>query len=180
MNAKPRQRKPDALDREILREFEDALTAEEFMRDFPFTAEEIERSPAYIAEGAKIGFVEQVLQALKRKRWNKSNLAQHVGHSRQFIQEILDDKCLSNFTVDTMAKVAAALDMSLEIVLTPSPVSLSQNTARPRSVASLPSKGASLAAGSSVREAAVKYRKSTPRTSSKSGQSPRRSSSKKR
>lgn len=76
-------------------------------------ARELERSPEHIAETRKAAFVEDVLRALDEENIGKSELARRLGKTRQQLSYMLNEEKLNNFTIETMADIAAALGRHL-------------------------------------------------------------------
>jgi transcriptional regulator with XRE-family HTH domain len=76
-------------------------------------ARELDRSPEHIAETRKAAFVEDVLRALDEENIGKSELARRLGKTRQQLSYMLNEEKLNNFTIETMADIAAALGRHL-------------------------------------------------------------------
>lgn len=74
---------------------------------------ELDRSPEHIAETRKAAFVEDVLRALDEQDLGKSELARRLGKNRQQLSYMLNEEKLNNFTIETMADIAAALGRHL-------------------------------------------------------------------
>lgn len=69
----------------------------------------------FMADLLKGYFVERVLEGLCDTNLNKSQLGKKIGKSRQYVNKILDEDKRVNFTIDTMAKIAHAIDCRLDI-----------------------------------------------------------------
>jgi plasmid maintenance system antidote protein VapI len=78
-------------------------------------AQEYANDPEFIAEGLSIKIVEEMLECLKNKGLNHSWLAQQMGVSRAHISKILNAP--SNMTLLTIAKIAVALGVTIDICL---------------------------------------------------------------
>lgn len=81
--------------------------------------EEARRSHAYRAEGASIRFTEALVARMEACGLTRSALAEKIGSSPAYVTKILRGD--TNFTVDTMTKIADALDCELSIDLQPAP-----------------------------------------------------------
>jgi hypothetical protein len=71
----------------------------------------LSQDPAHIAGVIKSLFVNDILIAMKEQRVNKSVLAARLGKSRQYVNNVLDDRNPGNFTIDTMVSFSAALGL---------------------------------------------------------------------
>jgi transcriptional regulator with XRE-family HTH domain len=80
-------------------------------------AQEYANDPEFIAEGLSIKIIEEMLECLKNKGLNHSWLAQQMGVSRAHISKILNAP--SNMTLLTIAKIAVALGVGVDICLKP-------------------------------------------------------------
>lgn len=74
-------------------------------------------SHAYRAEGASLRFTEDLVSRMKSCGLTRSALAEKIGTSPAYITKILRGE--TNFTLDTMVKVAEALGCELTIGLRP-------------------------------------------------------------
>ncbi|MCW5547514.1 MAG: helix-turn-helix transcriptional regulator [Opitutaceae bacterium] len=63
---------------------------------------------AFKLESAKMEFTEDMLKLLDARDLSQSDLAKRIGSSPAYITKIL--RGTSNFTLDTMVKIASALD----------------------------------------------------------------------
>ena len=72
---------------------------------------------AYRAEGASIRFTEELVALMKTRGLTRSALAEKIGSSPAYITKILRGD--TNFTLDSMVKIANALNCELTIALRP-------------------------------------------------------------
>lgn len=86
-------------------------------------AAQARESHAYRAEGASIRFTEELVSRMKSCGVTRSALAEKIGTSPAYITKILRGE--TNFTLDTMVKVADALGCELIIDLRPTAKSAS-------------------------------------------------------
>lgn len=82
-------------------------------------AAELDRDPEFLADYAKGLVVEDVLRALEASGMSKNALAEKIGTSRQYLSKILDEDRRVNFTIETLAELAAALELQLCVRLLP-------------------------------------------------------------
>ena len=80
-------------------------------------AEAARQTDAYRAEGASIRFTEDLVARMKASGLTRSALAAKIGSSPAYITKILRGD--TNFTLDSMVKIAAALGCELTIGLQP-------------------------------------------------------------
>jgi transcriptional regulator with XRE-family HTH domain len=80
-------------------------------------AQEYANDPEFIAEGLSIKIIEEMLECLKNRGLKHSWLAEQMGVSRAHISKILNAP--SNMTLLTMAKIAVALGVTIDICLNP-------------------------------------------------------------
>ena len=74
-------------------------------------------SHAYRAEGASIRFTEDLVAFMKTRGLTRTALAEKIGSSPAYVTKILRGE--TNFTLDSMVKIATALDCELTIGLQP-------------------------------------------------------------
>ncbi len=79
--------------------------------------QEYVNDPEFIAEGLSINIIEEMLECLKSRGLSHSWLAQQMGVSRAHISKILNAP--SNMTLLTIAKIAVALGVTVNICLNP-------------------------------------------------------------
>ena len=80
-------------------------------------AEQARTSHAYRAEGASLRFTEDLVAFMKTSGFTRTALAQKIGSSPAYITKILRGE--TNFTLDSMVKIATALGCELTIGLRP-------------------------------------------------------------
>lgn len=81
------------------------------------TKKRLEEDPEFLADYLKGSFVADVSQAMEEDSLSKNSLARRMGTSRQYVGKILDEEDPNNFTIDSIARIAAALgrDVSLRL-----------------------------------------------------------------
>jgi transcriptional regulator with XRE-family HTH domain len=80
-------------------------------------ADAARQTDAYQAEGASIRFTEDLVARMKASGLTRSALAEKIGSSPAYITKILRGD--TNFTLDSMVKIASALGCELTIGLRP-------------------------------------------------------------
>lgn len=75
----------------------------------------LENDPEFIADVMKGQLVEDILTVMEKQNINKNQLADLLNMSRQYVGRILNET--ANFTVDSIAKIACALNQSVQIKL---------------------------------------------------------------
>jgi len=85
--------------------------------DFKSLFAEAEKSLTYHVEGAVIEFTEEMTTIMKEKGISRSELARKIGTSPAYITKILRGS--TNFTLESMVKVARALDCEYHAHLQP-------------------------------------------------------------
>ena len=80
-------------------------------------AEAARKTDAYRAEGASIRFTEELVARMKASGVTRSALAEKIGASPAYVTKILRGD--TNFTLDSMVKIANALGCELSIGLQP-------------------------------------------------------------
>lgn len=78
-------------------------------------AEQARDSHAYRAEGASLRFTEDLVAFMKTSGLTRTALAEKIGSSPAYVTKILRGE--TNFTLDSMVKIATALDCELTIGL---------------------------------------------------------------
>jgi len=71
--------------------------------------ENLDSDPEFVAEFMKMQFVEDIFRAMHEQGINRNQLATKLGKSRQYVGRILNEN--ANFTLETLAEIACALDM---------------------------------------------------------------------
>ena len=70
---------------------------------------DFESDPDFVAGFLKMQFVEDIFKAMHEQGINRNQLAAKLGKSRQYVGRILNEN--ANFTLETLAEIACALDM---------------------------------------------------------------------
>lgn len=78
-------------------------------------AADLNKDPAFVADVAKGLIVEDILRAMEAAKLNRNTLAAKIGKSRQYVGKILDEHRRANFTIDTLAELATALGVTLQV-----------------------------------------------------------------
>ena len=78
---------------------------------------EARRIPEYWEEGAVLDFTEALYIAMEEQGITRAELARRLGTSQAYITRVLSGH--ANFTLKTMAKLALALGLQLEVGLGP-------------------------------------------------------------
>jgi len=71
----------------------------------------------YFVQGAILDFTEDVVSRMKARELTKSELAQKLNTSPAYVTKLLSG--VTNFTLETMVKVAIAVDAELRVHLQP-------------------------------------------------------------
>lgn len=74
-----------------------------------------ESDPEFLAEYMKGSLVADIFQAMEEKALNKSQLAERLGKSRQYVGRVLNET--ANFTIDSIAQISTALEMDVVLRL---------------------------------------------------------------
>ncbi len=80
-------------------------------------ADAARQTDAYRAEGASIRFTEDLIARMKASGLTRSSLAEKIRSSPAYVTKILRGD--TNFTLDSMVKIATALNCELTIGLRP-------------------------------------------------------------
>jgi transcriptional regulator with XRE-family HTH domain len=80
-------------------------------------AEAARQTHAYQAEGASIRFTEDLVALMKSRGLTRTALAEKMGTSPAYITKILRGD--TNFTLDSMVRIAQALDCEITVGLRP-------------------------------------------------------------
>lgn len=85
--------------------------------------------------GNKLEIAEQIYGMMKKRRVTQSELARRLGKNRAYISKVL--KGTTNFTVETLVKIARKLDAAWDIQLTEVevPLSMEQHAAKELGIA---------------------------------------------
>lgn len=103
-------------------------------------ADHARSSHAYRAEGASIRFTEDLVAFMKTSGLTRTALAEKIGSSPAYVTKILRGE--TNFTLDSMVKIATALGCELTIGLRPLAAAATQQRSSKvsyRNIAPLPS-----------------------------------------
>src|SRR4051812_43804699 len=85
------------------------------LKTFRELAESARRSSSYFVQGAILDFTEEIVARMKLQSISKCELAQKIETSPAFITKLLSGE--NNFTLETMVRVALAVDSELRIHL---------------------------------------------------------------
>ena len=107
---------PHELDQEAEDLFADATApSPEAQAELTCAGRELAQDPAFQAELAQAFFVEDLLRAQERAGVSLAQLAAKVGVSRQYMSRIVNEDRATNFTIESMAKITAALGCTLAV-----------------------------------------------------------------
>jgi transcriptional regulator with XRE-family HTH domain len=84
-------------------------------RSFPELFEQAERHEDYWVAGAILELTEGVAREMERQSLTRTELARRLGATPAYVTKILRGK--ANFTLDTMVRLARALDTELHVEL---------------------------------------------------------------
>ena len=102
------------VNKDILEFFDNIPTTEELLKEIDkLDIPDWDKDPEFVADYLKGRITEDILTAMEEKGINKSQLAEKLGKSRQYVNRILNET--ANFTLDTLAKFACALDCEIEV-----------------------------------------------------------------
>src|SRR6266480_419873 len=73
----------------------------------------IEQSEMFDIEGAKFDISEHVFSMMELRGVSKATLARSLGKSRSYVTKILQGN--ANFTLESLVKIARALDCKLDV-----------------------------------------------------------------
>ena len=77
--------------------------------------ERLEKDPDFLAGYMKATLVGDIFQAMEEEGISKSQLAERLGKSRQYVGRVLNET--ANFTIDSISKIAAALERDVVLRL---------------------------------------------------------------
>ena len=101
------------MNKELKEILENIPTTEEVLKEIDkLDIPDWDKNPEFVADYLKGQITEDILTAMEEKGINKSQLAEKLGKSRQYVNRILNET--ANFTLDTLAKFACALDCKIE------------------------------------------------------------------
>ncbi|MCX6844384.1 MAG: helix-turn-helix transcriptional regulator [candidate division WOR-3 bacterium] len=101
---------------------------EEFREHF----RKIENDPRFVAEMMKLAFANDLVRLLEARGLKRTELAEKLGTNRGYITRILNTEY--NLSIETMAKIALALDAQVTLSMRPRQM--------PSSVAVVPARAA--------------------------------------
>ena len=82
-------------------------------KSFPDLFAEAETHADYWVSGAILGFTESLVREMERQGVTRSELARRIGATPAYVTKILRGK--ANFTLETMVRLARALDADLHV-----------------------------------------------------------------
>jgi transcriptional regulator with XRE-family HTH domain len=77
----------------------------------------LDHDPEYRAEVLKLGFAEQVWKLMEQQDLSRAELARRLGTSRAYVTKVF--QTTANLTLESMAKIALALDAHVSLELRP-------------------------------------------------------------
>ncbi|MBI2422802.1 MAG: helix-turn-helix transcriptional regulator [Candidatus Hydrogenedentes bacterium] len=102
------------IPRSVLEDFADFPDAEALRAEIGGTPIDYELDPEFVAAYLKTQFVEDIYGAMAdRGIRSKSELAEHLGKSRQYVGRVLNET--ANFTLESLAEIACALGMRITL-----------------------------------------------------------------
>lgn len=125
MKTKMAKKKITHNEREFSGELPDDLLAllvaarpvEEALADLAADPLHLDEDADFECERLKADIVEQVLRAMEEQGVNRSDLAERLGKSRQWVSRVLNEG--DNFTVATVARLSCALGLRATIAMAP-------------------------------------------------------------
>ena len=101
------------ISKELQKILDNTPTTEEVLKEidkleFP----NLENDPEFVSDYLKGQITEDILAAMEENGMNKNQLSKKLGKSRQYVNRILNET--ANFTLDTLAKFACALNCKIE------------------------------------------------------------------
>ena len=77
----------------------------------------VENEPLFVAELMKLAFADDLVRLLEARGRKRTELAEKLGTNRGYITRILNTEY--NLSIETMAKIALALDASITVSMKP-------------------------------------------------------------
>jgi transcriptional regulator with XRE-family HTH domain len=77
----------------------------------------IEKDPLFVAEMMKLAFADDLVRLLEARGLKRTELAEKLGTNRGYITRILNTEY--NLSIETMAKIALALDAQITLSMQP-------------------------------------------------------------
>ena len=101
------------MSKELTEWLESTPTYNEVLKDIDkLEPLDFENDPKFVADFMKGQITEDILLAMEEEGINKSQLAERMGKSRQYIGRILNET--ANFTFETVAEITCALNRKIE------------------------------------------------------------------
>lgn len=93
-------------------------TTQEMLDELAEANRELQNDPEFIADFERTKFVDSILAAMQERNVKRSELANNLGKSRQYVQKVLNEDARVSFTLKTMVQLCHALGkkLNLEIV----------------------------------------------------------------
>jgi transcriptional regulator with XRE-family HTH domain len=79
--------------------------------------QKIEKDPLFIAELVKLQFADDLVRLLEARGLKRTELAEKLGTNRGYVTRVLNTEY--NLSVETMAKIALALDARISLRMLP-------------------------------------------------------------
>lgn len=76
-----------------------------------------ENDPLFVAEGLKLAFADDLVRLLEARGLKRTELAERLGTNRGYVTRVLNTEY--NLSVETMAKIALALDARIILQMVP-------------------------------------------------------------
>jgi len=109
--------KKDALDLEMDEMLKNARPLSEIdMEGLAEANRAISRDPQHVASVMKGVFVNDILCAMEKQGVTKSQLAEKMGYTRQYLTGLLNKQDPRNFTIDTIVKLSMAVGLRPECI----------------------------------------------------------------
>ena len=89
----------------------------ESIEKFRERSRQLDKDPLFIAELMKLEFADDLVRLLERRGLKRTELAEKLGTNRGYITRILNTEY--NLSVETMAKIALALDARISVRMLP-------------------------------------------------------------
>jgi transcriptional regulator with XRE-family HTH domain len=97
-------------------------------------AAKMESAPRFVAEELKLAFADDLVRLLEARGLKRTELAEKLGTNRGYVTRVLNTEY--NLSVETMAKIALALDARISLRMLP------REEVEPRPSSSAPSRTA--------------------------------------
>lgn len=104
------------LDNEVSAMVEEYQTSADILEELSALKTEVyDEDPEFVAGCLKAQLVEEILCAMDEQGVSKSQLAQRLGKSRQYVGRILNET--ANFTIDSIAQLLCALNCDIKLTI---------------------------------------------------------------